>query len=86
MCIKKMLVNTNLESSQDLLHYFNNIESINEKYFNEINIYADQVHSCVIQSNEIEKYLEEVTATKKHKKTNFSNERLNLTKQEQTSL
>ena len=25
------------------MHYFEKIEDINEKYFNEINIYADQV-------------------------------------------
>jgi hypothetical protein len=43
MCIKKMLINTNLDNSQDLLHYFKDIEEINDKYFNEINIYADQV-------------------------------------------
>ena len=39
-----------------------------------------------MQSNEIEKYLEEVAATKKHKRINFTNEKSQLTKQEQTAL
>lgn len=39
-----------------------------------------------MQSSEIEKYLEEVAATKKHKRINFTNERLHLSKQEQTAL
>lgn len=43
MCIKKMLIRANLDNCTDLMHYFEKIEDINEKYFNEINIYADQV-------------------------------------------
>ena len=41
--MKKLLIKTNLESCSDLMHYFNNIEETNDKCFNEINIYADQV-------------------------------------------
>jgi len=43
MFVKKMMIRANLENCSDLLHYFDKIEDINEKYFNEINIYADQV-------------------------------------------
>jgi hypothetical protein len=43
MCMKKLLLATNLDSCQDLLHYFHDIDAINDKYFNEINIFADQV-------------------------------------------
>ena len=38
-----MLIRANLDNCTDLMHYFDKIEDINEKYFNEINIYADQV-------------------------------------------
>jgi hypothetical protein len=46
--IRKMLIESGLEDSEELLYYLQNIESINEKSFNEMNIYADQVrlHSC----------------------------------------
>ena len=43
MFVKKMMIRANLENCSDLTHYFDKIEEINDKYFNEINIYADQV-------------------------------------------
>lgn len=38
-----MLIETNLDTSQELINYFTNIQEINDKYFNEINIFTDQV-------------------------------------------
>ena len=34
MCIKKMLIKTNLDNCSELLNYFENLEEINDKYFN----------------------------------------------------
>jgi hypothetical protein len=51
--IRKMLIETGLENSEELLYYLQNIDSINEKSFNEMNIYADQVgvYSCRVMKS-----------------------------------
>jgi hypothetical protein len=46
--IQKLLSETRLDNCEELLYHFVNIEQINDKYFNEMAVYADQVTFVLI--------------------------------------
>lgn len=72
MIIKKLLIQTNLENVSDLVHYFSSIQEINEQYFNEINIYADQVPALLFRLMKLRNTLLTPKSTKRIGRLTFA--------------